>query len=99
MSRHLVIFAATVLSLVHAVAFGSESRNIGTDTLHATGTSERNLTYTPSQEVSIYYENNIAYPRWDYANNAKAHKAIVKTIEELSAKQRNIIIIIKETKT
>ena len=94
MSKHFVIFAAIALSLVHAVAFGSESRNLEPNAPHTSGVSESHSIRIPSQEISIYFENNIATPRWEYADNAKAYDAIAKTIEELSSKQSEINIII-----
>ena len=47
------------------------------------------------KNILIHYENDKAWPRWEYANNKQARETLIKVIEELTSKsdkQRTIII-------
>ena len=36
---------------------------------------------TKLHKISILYENNKAWPRWSYANNIRAHRALVDMVK------------------
>ncbi|MBR1962812.1 MAG: DUF3575 domain-containing protein [Alistipes sp.] len=51
---------------------------------------------TKLHKISILYENNKAWPRWSYANNIRAHKALVDMVKTLSSSKSGIRSIVIE---
>ncbi len=80
------------------IAQGAEEKNLGSLYTRAHEVHEQislNVTHN-LQNISIRYEHNKAVPRWDYANNGKAHAAIVETVKKLSSEESNIRTIVIE---
>lgn len=77
---------------------GSENKNLGSYSSRAHDTHEQislNVT-TNLQNISIRYENNKAWPRWDYAKNHKAYTALVNAVKKLSSEESNVRTIVIE---
>ncbi len=51
---------------------------------------------TELHKISILYENNKAWPRWSYANNIRAHKALVDMVKTISSSKSGIRSIVIE---
>ncbi|MBO7219568.1 MAG: DUF3575 domain-containing protein [Alistipes sp.] len=95
MSKYVMLFLSVALLFVHTAVFGSEIRNLGADALRTQDATEALHTYTPPQDISVYYENDVAYPRWQYADNVEAYRAIAKTVKDLSKRQTSFTVIVE----
>ena len=95
MSKYVILILSVALFFVHTVAFGFENRILGADALCAQDTTETLHTSTPPQDISVYYENNAAYPRWQYADDVEAYRAIAKTVKDLSKRQTSFTVIVE----
>ncbi len=86
------LFAAFSMAFLWVTAHGSEVRNLGLGSSCARTHSEQvklNLA-TNLKNISIRYENNVALPCWDYADNRRAYEALVEAVKSLASEESNV---------
>jgi len=95
MGKYATFLVTIALFLVPAVSFSTERVEFGADVVCGEEINQNSLTFPTLQNISIYYENNCANPRWNYSDNAKAYKAIVEAVKRLALEQNGYTVIIE----
>ncbi len=98
MKRYAIVLTLFLLLHSLALARSSEVENLGSLSSRVRESNEQislNV-ITNLQNISIRYENNKAWPRWDYANNSKARTALVDAVKKLSSEESNVRTIVIE---
>lgn len=88
-----LLIALTLLGGVRA--YGSEPHS-GNFVSHQQIEQESFNLDTKLHKISILYENDKAWPCWSYANNIRAHKALVDMVKTISSNKNAIRSIVIE---
>ena len=87
----------TVFALYSFVtARGAEVENLGNDRLRAHHEQVHHNEITNLHDITVRYENDRAWPRWNYANNRDAYLALVSAVQKLTSGASNIRTVVIE---
>ena len=92
--RVLALIALMICSV--AGAQNAEIENLGDFLVRAHKAHEDGNQIANTQSISIRYENDKAWPRWDYANNRDAYNSLLNTVSQLTAEGSNVRTIVIE---
>lgn len=79
----LLLFVLTLCPIVWAQ--NTEVQNLGNNVARVCEETPTNDLSTLTQNISIRYEHNKAWPRWDYAENDKALALLTQVVQQLAS--------------
>ena len=94
-NKYTIILAVFALIFV-VTAYGSETENLRNKSPYIHHEQVSHDEVTNLHNIIIRYENDKAWPRWNYANNSEAYRVLVDAVKRLSSEQSNVRTVVIE---